>query len=183
MASRLGMLPQNFKTCLRKKTVSARLARRVADLYDRFWMDQPEDHGMQEYVADRVRRHAAARGYDGPLAWDDDTIDDPQAQPMRDVSEGAATEAEGGNVAARWLMGEAVILDTSSRREVLQHLFEWTNDTTAEIAARLDMTPEAAEQQWSRVKRKARSEGRRVWRRVYVPRDRQITQDEMEEAA
>ena len=55
--------------------------------------------------------------------------------------------------------------------------------TTEEIAARLDMSPEAAERQWHRMKKQAAVEGRRVWRRVFVPRERQINQTEMEEAA
>jgi hypothetical protein len=80
-------------------------------------------------------------------------------------------------------MGEAVILGRDDRREVLQHLYEWTNDTTADIAARLDMTPEAAERQWHRLQEKAKADGRRLWRRVYVPRERNLKQNEMGEAA
>lgn len=155
-----------------EKTTEAR-AQAVRKAYDKLAMR----YGSSDYA----RRFAAKYDWHGPLAWDDDTIDDPRAVPQTDAITPVA--AEGGNVAARWLMGEAVILGRDDRREVLQHLFEWTNDTTAEIAARLDMTPEAAEQQWHRIKRKARSEGRRVWRRVYVPRDRQMNQNEMEEAA
>lgn len=181
IAARIGYLPQNLKTCLRSKTVSARLARRIADLYDQTWMDSPENHGVQAHVADRVRRNAAEQGFRGPLSWDDDTIDDPQAQPLTDSSGPVATE--GGNVAARWLMGESVILDREARREVLQHLYEWTNDTTAEIAAKLDMTPVAAERQWERIKERAAAKGQRVWRRVYMPRERVLEQSEMEEAA
>ncbi|MEV5915782.1 hypothetical protein AB0M00_43730 [Streptomyces chartreusis] len=178
MAGRIGYLPQNLKTCLRSSTVSARLARRVAGLYDQFWMDTPESHGVQKHVADRVRRHAASQGYHGPLAWDDDTIDDPGAEPVTDAVEPVATE--GGNLAARWLAGEAVILSPAARREVLQYLFEWTNGTPAEIAQRLDTTPEAASRSWERIKAKAAADGRRMWRRVYTPR---IKQNDMEEAA
>lgn len=178
MAARIGYLPQNLKTCLRSKIVSARLARRVAALYDQFWMDCPENHGAQGYVADRVRRNAATQGFHGPLAWDDDMIDDPAAQPITDVS--AVVSSEGGNLADRWLMGESVILRREDRRKVLAHLFEWTGQTVEEIAARLEMSPEAADRTWHRIKEKAAGEGRRVWRRVYVPG---MKQNDMEEAA
>lgn len=181
IADVVGMSKSNFKTCLRSEKVSARLARRVAAVYDRLWKQRPEDHGVQPYVAERVRRHAAQNGFTGPLAWDDDTIDDPKAEPQTDVAEPVVTE--GGNLAARWLAGESVALGREDRREVLQHLFEWTNDTTAEIAARLDMTPEAAERQWHRMQEKAAADSRRLWRRVYVPRDRALKQNEMGEAA
>jgi hypothetical protein len=129
----------------------------------------------------KTRRLAERKGWAPPLAWDDDTIDDPDAVPQTDALKPVASE--GGNVAARWLLGEAVILGRDDRREVLQYLFEWTNDTAEEIAARLDMKPESASRQWERIKEKARAEGRRVWRRVYVPRERDLNQSEMGEAA
>ncbi|MGW2520516.1 helix-turn-helix domain-containing protein [Streptomyces sp. NPDC001617] len=129
----------------------------------------------------KTRQWAEKHGWATPLAWDDDTIDDPSAVPMTDAVRPAATQGE--NVADRWLHGESVVLDRDSRREVLRHLYEWTNDTTAEIAAQLEMSPAAAERQWERMKERAAAEGRRLWRRVYVPRERDLTQNEMEEAA
>ncbi|MCX4911878.1 hypothetical protein [Streptomyces sp. NBC_00878] len=180
-AAEVGLLRQNFKACLRRPVVSVRFARRVAGLYDRLWTQMPEDRGVPEYVADRVRRNAVKQEFHGPLAWDDDTIDDPKAGPVADVVGPVVTE--GGNVADRWLLGESVSLGRADRRKVLQHLFEWTNDTTVEIADRLEMTPSAAERQWERIKEKAALEGQRVWRRVYVPRERDLRQNEMGEAA
>jgi DNA-binding CsgD family transcriptional regulator len=156
-----------------RATVTVALAQAVQQAYDELW--------MAVGPSEQARKRAKRLGWDGPLAWDEDTIDDPRAVPQTDAVGPVATE--GGNVAARWLLGEAVILGRDDRREVLQHLFEWTNHTTEEIAARLDMSPEAAEQQWNRMKRKARDEGRRMWRRVYVPRERDLNQNEMREAA
>lgn len=153
--------------------ITARLDRDVRRVYEKLWMAVgPSKHGPS-----RAKRY----GWYGPLAWDDDTIEDPKSVPQTDAPVPVATE--GGNVAARWLMGEAVILAPETRKEVLLHLFEWTNQTTAEIAEQLEMSPAAAEQVWSREKRRALAEGRRVWRRVYVPRERQLKQNEMEEAA
>jgi hypothetical protein len=177
-AGELGLMQQNYVAALASATVSARLARRVAALYDRMWNQQPEDHGVAPTAADWVRQYAAKRGYSGPLAWDDDTIDNPNAVPVTDAEEPVVSE--GGNLAARYLAGEAVILDNQARKEVLAHRFEWSNLTTAEIAEELGMTAEAAEQAWSRMKRKAKAEGRRLWRRVYVAR---LNQNDMEEAA
>jgi transcriptional regulator with XRE-family HTH domain len=130
----------------------------------------------------KTRQLAERNGWAPPLAWDDETIDDPQAVPQTDAVQPAATE--GGNVADRWLMGESVILGLEDRRQVVQHLFEWTNDTADEIAAQLEMTVDAVWQAWSRIKKKARMEGRtEPWRRVYVPRDKDLTKTQMEEAA
>ena len=181
MARQIGMSESPFKRALNKERVTARIARAVAGLYDEWWNRDPLEYGLLPKSVARVKADAARAGWHGPLAWDDDTIDDPAAVPQTDAPLPVATE--GGNVAARWLLGESVILGRDDRREVLQHLFEWTNDTTEEIAVRLDMSPVAAAQQWERIKKQARGEGRRVWRRVYVPRERDLNKNEMREAA
>jgi hypothetical protein len=181
VARKTGNPVTYFQKAVNKEKVTARLARAVRDVYGIWWNADPIEHGVKEWVAERTRHAARRAGWYGPLAWDDDTIDDRSAVPQTDAVPPVATE--GGNVAARWLMGEAVILDRDARREVLQHLFEWTNDSTAEIAAQMEMTPVAAERQWERMKERAAAEGRRLWRRVYVPRERDLTQNEMEEAA
>lgn len=49
----------------------------VAEIYDQMWMDAPTGS-----YANRTRAIAARRGYMPPLAWDDDTIDDPTATPQ-----------------------------------------------------------------------------------------------------
>ncbi|MGW4270804.1 hypothetical protein ACWEGQ_00200 [Streptomyces seoulensis] len=181
IARHIGMREDNFRDAVKQSRVTARLARRVAAAYDELWDKDPLDSGMSRNAVARVRGAAERSGWVGPLAWDDDTIDDLRAVPQTDAFEPVATE--GGNVAARWLMGEAVILGRDDRREVLQRLFEWTNDTPEDIAARLDMTPEAASRAWERIKEKAAADGRRVWRRAYVPRERTLKRNEMEEAA
>jgi DNA-binding CsgD family transcriptional regulator len=145
----------------------------VYEAYDRLAMVR----GMSE----RARQFAVGNGWHGPLAWDDDTIDDPRAVPQTDALGPAASDGE--NVAARWLMGESVILSRAERNEVLQYLFEWTTDTTAQIAARLEMSPEAAERQWHRLQQKAAADGRRLWRRAWAYRDKDLTKNEMGEAA
>jgi DNA-directed RNA polymerase specialized sigma24 family protein len=172
-----------LKACLRSATVSARLARRVAGVYDQYWMDRPEDHGVPQHVADRVRRHAASQGFHGPLTWDDDTIDDPKAEPQMDAAEPVAVEGE--NLADRWLMGESVILSTTADRDkALIHLFEWTTLTPAQIAERLEMAEAAAEQVWFRHRWKCRAEGRPVpWRRRWELRDKNLTKNDLEEVA
>lgn len=53
--------------------VSARRARQIAALYDELW--------DQQGPCDRTRRNAASKGWRLPMWWDDDTIDDPTAEP------------------------------------------------------------------------------------------------------
>lgn len=137
---------------------------------------------MQTGTSWKTRKLAERNGWAPPLAWDDDALDDPNAVPQTDAPPPAATE--GRNVAARWLLGESVVLGDEDRKQVVQHLFEWTQLTKEEIGARVEMTPAAAEQIWNRLKRQARAEGRPVpWRRVYGLRDKDLKQNEMGAAA
>ncbi|CAL9668381.1 hypothetical protein SUDANB145_07281 (plasmid) [Streptomyces sp. enrichment culture] len=181
VGEQVGIRPEHFRKAVKRDRVEARLARAVVAVYDRWWDQDPLEHGVRRNPVARVKADAARAGFHSALAWDDDTIDDPNAAPMTDASEPVATE--GGNVAARWLMGESVILDREARREVLQYLFEWTTNSTEEIAARLDMTPEAAERQWHRLQVKAAGEGRRLWRRTWAYCDKELTKKSMGEAA
>lgn len=178
----IGIRPENFCAALLKGRVTARLARSVVAVYDQWWNQDPLDHGLNRNPVARTRAGARRAGWHGPLAWDDDTIDDPQAVPQTDALQPIVTEGE--NIADRWLLGESVILGLEDRRRVVQHLFEWTNDTPEEIAARLEMSLDAVWQAWGRIKKKAREEGRtEPWRRVYVPRERSLKQNDMEEVA
>jgi transcriptional regulator with XRE-family HTH domain len=158
----------------RRPTVTVALARAVQQAYGKLSMSVGESA--------RARLKARRLGWPSPLAWDDDTIDDPKALPQTDAVPPVATEGE--NVVARWLMGEAVILGAEHRDEALAHLFEWTSLTAEEIGERLGMSKAAAEQVWYRLKRKARAEGRaEPWRRVFALRDKELSKDEMGEAA
>ncbi|MFF2411804.1 hypothetical protein [Streptomyces sp. NPDC058092] len=183
MAKQVGMTETHFRKASGRERVTARLARGVTALYDAWWDQDPLEHGVPLGSVSRVRADAARSGFRSALAWDDDTIDDPSAVPQTDAAPAGYTEGE--NVVARFLMGESVIIDNAGRREVIAHLMEWTQDTPAEIGARLDMTGDTVSRAWERIKRKARDEGRKApWRRVYVPlRDTDLTRDDMRSAA
>jgi hypothetical protein len=53
----------------------------VAAAYDRLWNQDPRQHGVKEGTYKRIRGLARANGWAPPGAWDDDTIDDPNAHP------------------------------------------------------------------------------------------------------
>jgi hypothetical protein len=182
IARKAGMKDSNFRSTMCHARVTARFARKVAAVYDAWWNQDPLEYGMPKQPVVRAREEAVRAGFFPALAWDEETIDDPAALPQVDAAQPIVSE--GGNLADRWLHGESVILGVEDRKQVLQHLFEWSNDSPEEIAARLEMSVDAVWQTWSRIKKKARMEGRREpWRRVYVPRERDLTQNEMEEAA
>lgn len=79
-----GIDRQALDQALTGGEVTARTARSVAAAYDRLW-DQPApatDHREKISVSRTINR-AKAAGWASPLAWDDDTIDDPDARPTR----------------------------------------------------------------------------------------------------
>lgn len=61
---------------MRAETMLAVTAAKIAEAYERLSMTIPETSG-----AVRARTWAARNGYAPPLAWDDGTIDDPDAKP------------------------------------------------------------------------------------------------------
>jgi hypothetical protein len=81
LAARLGMTPGNFGATLRREQVIVRTARAVGSLYDQLWNTDPSAAGVDNQATARARNHARSHGWAPVGAWDDDTIDDPTAEP------------------------------------------------------------------------------------------------------
>jgi len=54
----------------------------IAEFYDRSWDESPETVGVPEFDVRQTRLWALSKGWNPPLAWDDDTIDDPESEPQ-----------------------------------------------------------------------------------------------------
>lgn len=67
--------------------VNRDIAQRVANVYNQLW-----DRSPIGPAAERTRLHAARAGWVVPLAWDDDTINEPDADPLHRLP-GRATPA------------------------------------------------------------------------------------------
>lgn len=82
-ADRLGIARRQLQDVLLVgDQVSARTARAIRDLYDALcWEAPPADTRWQRSAVTRSKAMARAKGWPPPLAWDDDTIDDPAAGP------------------------------------------------------------------------------------------------------
>ena len=84
LADRIGWTPTNFSTLIAgtRTQVAHQTATRVRALYEHLWDQHPPEAGRgRQDPAARARRYAAQRGWGPPLSWDDDTIDDPAAEP------------------------------------------------------------------------------------------------------
>lgn len=90
LARQLGIAMPNFTGLIhgRDPRVQVATARKVADLYDRLWSTPPTAaHRWERGGIARAKNVARQHGWAPPMAWDDDTIDDPEATP--DLGEGA----------------------------------------------------------------------------------------------
>lgn len=88
LATHLGMQDGNFGRLVNGDTVqvTARTRDAVKALYDQLWCPQhPDPHAVA---------HAKRRDWAPPMAWDDDTIDDPDARPEGAGEAGARRSAE-----------------------------------------------------------------------------------------
>ena len=81
LAGRIGMFETNFGEIIRAThpQVAASTARRVETLYDELTAKPPVRPSKSAI------RRAEARGWAPPLAWDDETIDDPEAKPQHNI--------------------------------------------------------------------------------------------------
>jgi predicted transcriptional regulator len=100
LARELGLTAANFCAMLRRDQVSAATARAVAGLYDRLWNRPPPEHDQRTRVAaSRARNHAEREGWAPPLAWDDEHIDAPDAQPAEGWKRPARTTHRAADLA------------------------------------------------------------------------------------
>lgn len=83
LATRLDLEIGNFNTMLHQRAaVNAETARAVRNLYEQLWNTPPREvTSGEKQAASRSRNYAAARGWAKPMAWDDNTIDNPAAAP------------------------------------------------------------------------------------------------------
>jgi transcriptional regulator with XRE-family HTH domain len=76
-AERIGWTPKNYTRLHHSTLVRAVTARAIRAMYDDLSMTVAPDSPGATYARGLAKR----RGYAPPLAWDDDTIDDPNAKP------------------------------------------------------------------------------------------------------
>lgn len=124
--------------------VRATTAALVKDLYDSLW-DKPSD----ERLANHIRELARRRRWAPPLAWDDDTIEDPEARPNggRRVAGGPALIDD--IAVDRVLLGDRVRLTPAERRAALER-GKSRGMSFSELAQRLGENRAAVERQYFR---------------------------------
>lgn len=78
LAERLGISSSLVQRWLHQNTIHSRNRDAIEALYEALEMAlPPNDHSSAQ-----ARRYAEAQSWSPPLAWDSDTIDDPEAEPV-----------------------------------------------------------------------------------------------------
>lgn len=95
-----------------QKGVHRRTAREVSALYDEW--------SMTAGPSDQARKSAKRRGWAGPLAWDDDTIDDPDAQPYREPEHVPRADDIDEVLVQRAMSGRPVTATKAERLEIIR---------------------------------------------------------------
>lgn len=89
LAARLDLAPSNITALLKRDRLTAAIDMRIRNLYDQLWNHPYTGIDHRSRIAEsRARRYARTRGWLPPLAWDDESIDDPATLPNADLASG-----------------------------------------------------------------------------------------------
>lgn len=125
-----GWLPGNQSRLASAAQVTVATERDMVRLYDAWSMTPPAD----TWQAGRARKHALRQGWFLPLAWDDETIDDPAASPVLLAPVGPADPALELAV-QHAAAGHPVDITPAVRTEIIRRL-HGTSRTEAAMLAR-----------------------------------------------
>lgn len=132
LMGRLGKSPSYSSHMLRSDVVERRTAKQVQDLYDELWDQTPPDTTGSR----RAKLRAERNGWPPPLAWDDESIDNPDHEPDQGAEPRKRPPAERLEPAVvdAAINGERPPLSATERREVITFLNEryWSADRIAE---------------------------------------------------
>lgn len=123
IAARVGILRSNFTDLAQGRTgISVAREKAVRELYAEWSMTlPPQEEWRDKIAANRSRNYAAAHGWQPPLAWDDETIDDPSAVPY--VTTGEDLVAVDHAAVERRMAGDkAVALTKPERAELVRRM-------------------------------------------------------------
>lgn len=134
IAARLGVTNQAVDHARARRNghlVRVDVAQRVREAYDELWNYPTPSR--------KTRTCALRRGWLPPMAWDDGTIDDPDAEPYRERYVHAAERGIDEVAVAEAVAGRPVRLTPAERAEVVL-LLTARGYSAAEIADRLGTT-------------------------------------------
>lgn len=122
IADRLDIRRSNFTDIPNGLRTQVNVAhdRAIRALYDEWSMRLPQQAVWHDKAAaSRARRYAQQRGWQPPLAWDEETIDDPAATPAEVV---AGVHVDDAAVERRMAGDKTVALTSADRGELVRRM-------------------------------------------------------------
>lgn len=142
LAARAGLSQQRMSQLLAAGRVTPSTAALVGRLFEELWDEAPPMATRAERQSvSRTIRWATARGFAPPMAWDDDTIDDPAARPA-----GLSRAVGGPDDLTVQLLVDGVIPSGKARlaeRRAAVKILASRGWDDGRIAARIGMTRDA----------------------------------------
>ena len=137
LAERMGYALRNFNYMLHgKRSVTVATHRKVLALYDDLWDTPPTARNRWELGGiNRTITYARTRGWVPPMAWDDDTIDDPAAVPHIEQGVNGPDEI----AVQRAIAGDRITLTRDELVEAVRRLAD-DGHSDSSIAERLHRT-------------------------------------------
>ncbi len=145
LASRLGMTSGNLTPMLHDRRggcVTVARARAVTDLYDELWDQAPTaDNRWFDAGISHAKTAARRHGWVVPLAWDEDTIDDPEAVPNlgHTSARRAGRPVEDLVEDAEWFLLEVDAMATADQVAHRLHIGKEAMQRALRRAGRLDL--------------------------------------------
>lgn len=141
IGERYGVAPSTVGWWSKMTNTTPRVANLVRRIYDDLAMMQPpQETKYQKQAVSKAKRAARLNGWPPPLAWDDDTIDDPTAEPADDWKPKARPvdsffERLDQSIVDAALRGEQPRMSPPERREVVTrlHRARWTAKRMADL--------------------------------------------------
>jgi lambda repressor-like predicted transcriptional regulator len=82
LAEAIGVSPDTVNRITRQRSVYVATARSVADVFERYSNEAPQNHGVPQWKVDRTRNEAQTKRWPDPVWWEDmGHIDDPNFDP------------------------------------------------------------------------------------------------------
>ncbi|NUO96778.1 MAG: hypothetical protein HOW59_02485 [Nonomuraea sp.] len=123
IAEAAGVDRQALDGILRGRAILVSTRDAITSTYERLWNTAPPEADRSDRVAaTRARRRAATAGWAPPLAWDDETIEDPKAKPAHTLKAAGPKPLDEAAIVRRVEGDHRVQLTNAERREVVRRL-------------------------------------------------------------
>jgi hypothetical protein len=154
LAARSAVSHRQLMHVMHRPTTSVAVALTIRSLYNELWNRSPHADEVPPAIVKRTQTNATKEGWNGPLAWDDDTIDDSKARPRRGRKDDGGVDMA---KVMRRLEGEKLPLSSWENTAAIEYGARTRGLSFDAIAELLAMEIDSVKRTWERIKVRARA--------------------------